>query len=96
VSRRERQRACPAGAVGWTPRDGWAFDVAELPTHVDDGDYVLTVSADGLVRGVTAVTGAPLLALLRVEADVAELVEALHDVAEAFAQRLAARDGDPS
>jgi hypothetical protein len=45
---------------------------------------------------VTAVTGAPLLALLRVEADVAELVEALHDVAEAFAQRLAARDGDPS
>lgn len=68
MSRRERQRARPAGAV----------------------------SADGLVRGVTAVTGAPLLALLRVEADVAELVEALHDVAEAFAQRLAARDGDPS
>jgi hypothetical protein len=39
-----------AGAVGWTPRDGWAFDVAELPTYVNDGDYVLTVSANGLVR----------------------------------------------
>jgi len=37
----------PQGAVGWTPRAGWAFDVAELPTHVEDGDYVLTVSADG-------------------------------------------------
>jgi hypothetical protein len=86
----------PAGAVGWTPRAGWAFDVAELPTHVEDGDYVLTVSADGLVRGVTAVTGAPSLALLRVEADMVELVEALRDVAESFADRLAARDGDPS
>jgi hypothetical protein len=84
----------PAGAVGWTPRDGWAFDVAALPAHVEDGDYVLTVSADGLVRGVTAVTGAPLLALLRVEADVVELVEALRDIAEHSAQRLSGPGGE--
>jgi hypothetical protein len=84
----------PQGAVGWTPRDGWAFDVAELPTHVEDGDYVLTVSADGLIRGLTAVTTAPLIALLRVEADVAELVEALRDVAEHSAQRLSGPGGD--
>jgi hypothetical protein len=84
----------PQGAVGWTPRAGWAFDVAELPTHVEDGDYVLTVSADGLVRGVTAVIGAPLLALLRVEADVVELVEALHDIAEHSAWRLSGPGGD--
>jgi hypothetical protein len=45
---------------------------------------------------VTAVAGAPLLALLRVDADMVELVEALHDVAEVFAERLAGRDGDPS
>jgi hypothetical protein len=43
---------------------------------------------------MTAVIGAPLLALLRVEADVVELVEALHDIAEHSAWRLSGPGGD--
>jgi hypothetical protein len=83
----------PAGAVGWTPRDGWVYEPVDLPTRVTDGDYVLVVSADGFVRGVTAVTTAPLVAHFRLEANVAELVSALHDVAEHSAQRLAGPGG---
>jgi hypothetical protein len=76
----------------WCPSLEGQVD-AELHTHVEDGDYVLTVSADGLIRGVTAVTGAPLIALLRVESDLAGLVAALHDIAEHFAQRLSGPGG---
>jgi hypothetical protein len=86
----------PAGAVGWTPSTGYVFEPVDLPTRVTDGDYVLIVSADGLVKGVTPVTTAPLVAQLRLETELAEVVSALHDVAETFAARLAERDGGAS
>jgi hypothetical protein len=30
----------PAGAAGWTPRDGFVYEPVDLPTRVADGDYV--------------------------------------------------------
>ena len=38
----------PAGAVGWTARDGFVYDVADMPTRIEAGDYVLVVSSDGV------------------------------------------------
>jgi hypothetical protein len=84
----------PQGAVGWTPRNGFIYEPVDLPTRVTDGDYVLVVSDDGFIRGVTAVTTAPLVAVLRIEADVTELIQALYDIAEHVAQRLTERRGD--
>jgi hypothetical protein len=85
----------PQGAVGWTPALGWIYDVAELPTRVTDGHYVLVVSErDGTIRGISGTTTAPLVAQLRLDTEVAELVSALNDVAETFAERLAGRDGE--
>jgi hypothetical protein len=86
----------PAGAVGWTPRTGFVYEPVDLPTRVTDGDYVLTVSTDGVIRGVTSVTTAPLVAQLRLETELSELVSALHDIAETFADRLAGGGGPRS
>jgi hypothetical protein len=80
----------PQGAIAWTPTDGWIYDVVELPTRVVDGHYMLVVSErDGVIWGVTATTTAPLAAVLRIEADLTELVLRLNDIAEFVAGRLA-------
>ena len=73
----------PQGAVAWTPQAGWVYDHLELPQRVEGDSYVLMVSEhDGRLRGVTANDTAPLLAVLRVEADVAEIVRRLDDLAD--------------
>jgi hypothetical protein len=72
------------------PTVGWAYDPVELPTRLVDGHYVLVVSErDGVIRGVTATTAAPLAAVLRIDADLTELVHTLNDIAEHVAGRLA-------
>jgi hypothetical protein len=86
----------PEGAIAWTPTDGWLYDVADLPTRVEDGHYVLVVSErDGLVR-ISGTETAPLAAVLRIDADVTELVLSLHDIVEHAQQALARRAGDAS
>lgn len=77
-------------AVGWTPAEGWVYDVAELPSRVEDGHFVLVVT-DGRVLAVSGTATAPLAAVLRIDADVTELVLRLHDIAEEAQQQLAAR-----
>jgi hypothetical protein len=82
----------PAGAVGWTPRSGWVYEPVDLPTRVTNGDYVLVVGErDGMVRGVTAVTTAPLVAVLRIDTELTELRDRLTQVAETAVDLLAAR-----
>jgi hypothetical protein len=72
----------PQGSIAWTPRDGWVYDPVDMPTRVADGHYVLVVSErDGMVRGVTGTTTAPLTAVLRIDADLTELVHTLNDIA---------------
>ena len=76
----------PQGAIAWTPTDGWVYDAVELPDHIEQGHYVVVVSErDGMVRGVTAYTTAPLVALLRVDADLAEVVERVGELGEQLA-----------
>jgi hypothetical protein len=82
----------PEGARGWTATTGYIHEVADMPTRVEDGHVVYTVSADGYVKGLTAFTSTPLIALLRVETELVELREALLDIAELFAGRLAGGD----
>ena len=73
----------PAGARGWTPADGWLYDGDELPRQVEGaGDMVLVVSDDGMVRGVQPHAVAPLAAVLRVDADLAEVVARLDDLGD--------------
>jgi len=71
----------PAGARGWTPADGWLYDGDELPERVDEGP-MLVVSDDGMLRGVTRRDRAPLTAVLRVDADLAEVVARLDDLGD--------------
>jgi hypothetical protein len=48
-----------------------------------DGHYVLVVSErDGVIPGVTATTTAPLAAVLRIDADLADMVLRLNEVAD--------------
>ena len=49
------------------------------------GETVLVVSRDGCPRGVTSTARAPLAALLRVEGDIAEVVQRLDDLADTVA-----------
>jgi hypothetical protein len=85
----------PPEAVGWTVRDGFVFDVANLHTARDVGVTTLSVE-DGMVRDVTGY--APLAAVVRIDRVVAALageVESLHtrllDVFESALDLLADR-----
>lgn len=85
----------PQGAIAWTPAIGWMYEPVDLRERVTAGHYVLVVSErDGIVRGLTETTTAPLSAVLRIDADVTELVLRLNDIAEYVADRLAGRTGD--
>lgn len=75
----------PDGARGWAPHTGWLYSGDELAEHVDGDAYVLTVSGDGLLRGVTDHDPAPLRALLRVEVDVTEIAARIDDLADTVA-----------
>ena len=82
----------PEGARGWTATTGYIHEVADMPTHIEQGHYTLVVSErDGRVR-ISGTETAPLSALLRVETELVELREALLDIAELFAGRLAGGD----
>jgi len=82
----------PAGALGWVPAVGWIYEPVDLPTHVEDGHYVLVVSErDGKVR-ISGTESAPLVSVLRLDAAVEELTSALLDISEHFATRLAGPD----
>ena len=72
----------PAGAIAWTPDDGWLYHAADLPERVTAGHYTLVVSDDGHLRGVSDTQPAPLAAVLRIDADVSELVQRVGDLAE--------------
>ena len=70
----------PEGAKFWVPSTGYIYSTAELPEASTDSDYVLVVSTDGMMRGVTSTMPAPLQALLRVETDVSELVAVINEL----------------
>jgi hypothetical protein len=78
----------PQGAIAWTPTDGWLYERAEMPTRIEGGDVVYVVSADGRVRGITPSMTAPLAAVLRIDADLADLVTRLNDLAEAHSDEI--------
>jgi hypothetical protein len=79
----------PQGAIAWTPTDGWVYDAADLPARIEDDHFVLVVSErDGMMRGVTAFTSTPLVATLRIDADLSELVLRVADLAEELAAAL--------
>lgn len=72
----------PVGAVGWSPDAGWLYDTQEVVKRVDRDAYVLVVSNDGYLRGVTPTDRAPLVAVVRVDGDLAEVVARLDDLAD--------------
>ena len=65
-----------------------------LAERVDGDAYVLTVSSDGMLRGVTDHDPAPLRALVRVEVYMTEIVERLDDLGDTVAGLDAAEAGD--
>lgn len=71
----------PQGAIAWTAVDGFAYDEHEVPRHVDAGELVLVVSSDGMLRGVQPHDHAPMIAVVRVEADVVEVIQRLEELA---------------
>lgn len=75
----------PQGAVAWTPSRGFVYERPEAAAAVDAGETVHVVSRDGYLRGVAPSNRAPLVALLRVEGDVAELVARVGDLGETVA-----------
>lgn len=72
----------PAGAVAWVPEDGFLYRNDPLPVALEDGDLVLIVSDDGELRGVQPHDRAPLSAILRVDADLVDVVTRLDEVAD--------------
>lgn len=72
----------PEGAVGWTARGGYLYERGDMPRRVVAGEMVLVVSADGMVRGVTEPA---LAAVLRLDGDMAEVVQRLAEVGETVA-----------
>lgn len=72
----------PQGAIAWTTADGWLYDGDPMPTTPDIGDLVLMVSPDGYLRGVTLHDRAPLASLLRIDADLAEVVRRIDHLAD--------------
>lgn len=79
----------PQDALGWSPEDGFIYDRKVLTDRLAQGWYVHMISDDGRLYGVMAQDRAPLAAVLRLEGDVASLVEALGDFGEYVAERLA-------
>lgn len=71
----------PDGAYAWSSLRGWLYD-PDGPSDAVEGDVILTVSSDGLLRGVLPTDRAPLSAVLRVEGDVVEVVQRLDDLAD--------------
>ena len=72
----------PAGARAWTPDIGWLYEREEVPRHVEAGAVALVVSDDGWLRGVTDDDHAPLAAVLRIDGDLAEVVERIDALAD--------------
>lgn len=71
----------PAAAVCWSPDSGWIFDEREAQRALTDNGWALMVASDGRVH-VGEDETAPLAAMLRVDADVAELVERVGDLGD--------------
>lgn len=84
----------PQGARAWTPSRGFVYEHSETAAAVEAGDSVHVVSRDGFLRGVSPTNRAPLRALLRIETDLAELVQRLGDLADSVAGLDAAEAGD--
>lgn len=76
----------PAGAVGWTASAGYLFDSAELTHRATAGEVVLVVPAEGMLRGVTPDNRAPLLAVLRLDGDLVDVVTRLDDLSDRIDQ----------
>ncbi|MBW3605399.1 MAG: hypothetical protein KY460_10925 [Actinobacteria bacterium] len=72
----------PQGALAWTAPDGWLYEPTEVRSSVDAGHMTLIVDDNGWLRGVTPHDGAPLAAVLRMDADLTQLVQGLGDLAE--------------
>lgn len=74
----------PPGAIGWSARDGWIFDqeVLQRAMKRTAPDMALLVSRDGLVHGVLPHDLAPLIAVLRIETELADMTQALLDLSD--------------
>lgn len=79
----ERPVRAPAGAVAWEPARGWLYpgDEPSSAEALDAASPVFIVSSrDGAVHGVSRNEPAPLVAVLRLETDVAQLVERVNEL----------------
>lgn len=76
----------PHRAVAWTPAGGWLYSPDDVPILVEDGDLVIVVSDDGVIRGVTNHDRAPLSAMLRIDGDVSQLVERIADLEQPISE----------
>ena len=76
----------PHGAVAWTPANGWLYSPDDVPILLEDGDLVIVVSDDGVIRGVTSHDRAPLSAVLRIDGDVSELVARIGDLEQPISE----------
>ena len=88
----EQHVRAPAGAVAWSTLRGWLYEPHEAAEV--EGDVILLVSSDGLVHGVLPNARAPLVAVLRVEADMADVVQRIDDLADRAAGMDVAEAGD--
>jgi len=72
----------PQGAIAWTPDLGYLYEREEVPRHVEASSVVLVVGSDGWLEGVTNHDRALLTSLLRIDADLDQLVQRLDELAD--------------
>lgn len=75
----------PQGALAWTAMGGWRYAGDRAPSTTETGDLVLVVSDDGYLRGVTLHDRAPLIALLRIDGQLTEIVARIDQLADRVA-----------
>ena len=77
-----RNVRAPQGALAWTAVHGWLYEHEMAPSPTDTRDLLLVVSEDGYLRGVAFHDRAPLVAVLRIDGDLTEIVARIDNLAD--------------